>query len=219
MWVKICANTNVEDTLAAIEFGADAVGFVFAPSKRQVNAEQVRAITAELPEGPERVGVFHHLSAAEIARAAETARLTTTQLHGGFDPNLTAELIRLAPHLRLIQTVHWDVTAQPPYPAVAAQLDRLAKLAPGSRVLLDAKVDGATGGTGVSFDWVSARELISRYKNLEIILAGGLRPETVAEAIRILQPSGVDVASGVESEPGRKDHAKLKAFIENARGA
>jgi phosphoribosylanthranilate isomerase len=219
MWVKICANTSAEDALAAIRFGADAVGFVFASSKRQVTAEQVRAITAELPQDPERVGVFHNLSAEEIAHVAETARLTTAQLHGDFDSDLLGDLTRLAPELRLIHVVHWDLSVPEPYSAVVTQLERIAELAPNARVLVDAKVNGATGGTGKSFDWENARALFSGFRGLKIILAGGLRPENVAGAIRIVQPTGIDVASGVESEPGKKDHAKLKAFIENARRA
>ena len=219
MWVKICANTNAEDALAAIEFGADAVGFVFSPSKRQVNAEQVRKIAAELPEGVERVGVFPNLPPEEIVRAAETARLTAIQLHGGFSPDVTSELSHIAPELHIVQVLHWDVSAQPPYREVAAQLDRLARLAPGARVLIDAKVNGAIGGTGVPFDWAGARLLLASYSGLDFLLAGGLRPENVAQAIHTMQPMGVDVASGVESEPGKKDRAKLKAFIENARRA
>ena len=221
MWVKICANTNAEDALAASEFGADAVGFVFAPSKRQVNAEQVREIVAQLPEGVERVGVFGDLPAEEIARAAETARLTTVQFHGGFHLGLTERLGELLPQLSMIQTVHWDLSSDPPYRDVSDQLGKIVGYAPGRRVLADAKVNGASGGTGMSFAWDHAGDLLGRYREagLRIIVAGGLRPENVGEAVRVMQPWGVDVASGVESEPGKKDHAKMKAFIENARRA
>ena len=226
MWVKICANTNVEDAVAAAELGADALGFVFAPSRRQVTAEQVRSIAAELPDGVERVGVFGDAAAEEIARATETARLTAVQLHGGFDQVLTERLSKLLPQVALIQTVPWEVSGDPPYSEMASRFDRLVHTtangtAANGRVLVDAKVKGASGGTGISFSWTSAEALLARSRDagLRIIVAGGLRPENVAEAIRTLKPWGVDVASGVESQPGKKDLRKLRDFMENARGA
>jgi phosphoribosylanthranilate isomerase len=127
----------------------------------------------------------------------------------------------LLPESSIIQTVHWDLSGNPPYRDVVKQLDEIAGYAPGRRVLADAKVNGASGGTGLSFNWKDAAEVLSRYRaaGLWMIVAGGLRPENVAEAIRTMRPWGVDVASGVESEPGKKDRAKLKAFLENARRA
>jgi phosphoribosylanthranilate isomerase len=218
MWVKICANTNVEDALAAVELGADAVGFVFAASKRQVNAAQVRAIADALPDGVERVGVFADWEAPAIAAAAVEARLTAVQLHGGVDLELASELRqRLGKGVQLIHTVHWrvgeDDTSET---AVRAQL---ATLAAGERVLIDAKVGAASGGLGVRFDWERARSVLAEFPGLRAIVAGGLRPENVAQAIRTFRPYGVDVASGVESAPGEKDQGKLRAFMENARRA
>jgi phosphoribosylanthranilate isomerase len=220
MWVKICANTCAEDALKAAEFGADAVGFVFASSKRQVTAEQVRPISDLLPNGVERVGVFGEVSADEIATLAEKARLTAVQLHGGFDLGRTQRLEELLPGISIIQTAHWVIGDDGiAIPSFADQIGKIASYAPGGSVLLDAKVGNQSGGTGVSFDWDKAAGVLLKARGLRVILAGGLRPENVAEAIRIVKPSGVDVASGVECEPGRKDFAKLKAFIENARGA
>jgi phosphoribosylanthranilate isomerase len=112
MWVKICANTNVEDTLAAIEFGADAVGFVFAPSKRQVTTAQVRAITSALPLEIERVGVFPAWPASRIVEAAIHAGLTAVQLHGGYDPSITDAIQALVPTLDVIEVAHWTVATQ-----------------------------------------------------------------------------------------------------------
>jgi len=220
MWVKICANTCVEDAVKAAELGADAVGFVFAPSKRLVTAEQVRPIAAALPVGVERVGVFGALPAEEIARAAEMAKLTAVQLHGGFDRKLTERLfVLLGPGVEIIQTVHWAVGEDDASASVVREeLARIAELGP-FRVLVDAKTGGATGGTGIPFDWARAAPVLGSQPTLNVILAGGLKPETVGEAIRVLKPWGVDVASGVEREPGRKDFVKMKAFIENARGA
>ncbi len=218
MWVKICANTNAEDALAAAEFGADAVGFVFAASARQVSPEQVRAISAVMPDGVERIGVFGSGSVEEIADAASTARLTGVQLHGGVDPELSRQLAkRLGPEISIIQTLHWTLGEDDESASRIAR--QLLELPPKARVLIDTKTATASGGTGKPFPWAKARELFASRPELHVIVAGGLRPENVAEAARELSPWGVDVASGVEREPGKKDHQKLKAFIKNARGA
>ena len=215
VWVKICANTNLEDALAAAEFGADAVGFVFAASKRQMTPEAVGRISARLPAGVERVGVFGARPAEEIAAAAKVAGLDAVQLHGGYDRAVSERLRELlGDRVALIQTVHWTIGED------AASEERvrgeLVGLG-GERVLVDAKVGAASGGTGVSFDWERARGVLGGHPRL--IVAGGLRPENVAEAVRVLRPWGVDVASGVESTPGRKDVEKVRKFIEFARAS
>jgi phosphoribosylanthranilate isomerase len=220
MWVKICANTNLEDALLAAQLGADAVGFVFAPSKRQVTTSQVAAITPHLPETIERVGVFATNDVEEIARAAAEAALTAVQLHGGFDLDLAARLAdRLGPEISIIQTIHWPIGGAESGNNVAQQLAELTSAAPAYRVLVDSKIGSASGGTGVSFDWSSARAVFASQPQLRIVAAGGLTPDNVAEAIHQLNPWGVDVASGVESSPGRKDPARLANFIANARRA
>jgi phosphoribosylanthranilate isomerase len=218
MWVKICANTNVEDALAAAEFGADAIGFVFAPSKRQVNAAQVRAITEQMPAGVELVGVFARWDAEAIAYAVRASGLTAVQLHGGVDLETVRRLRSLlGAEVEMIQSVHWTVGEDDASEEeVRAQLRQLR---PGERVLVDAKVGGASGGLGVSFDWERAARVLREFPELRVIVAGGLKPETVGEAVRVLDPYGVDVASGVESSAGKKDFAKLREFIENARRA
>lgn len=221
MWVKICANTTLADALAAAEAGADAIGFVFAPSKRQVSSPQVREIAAGLPSGVERVGVFGSLPAEEIAAAALHARLTGVQLHGGFDAATSARLAELlGPEVVLIQTVHWAIDrGDRAAGEVELAFATLEDVASHPRVLLDAKLNGASGGLGVSFDWHSAGDVLTRHPGVRTILAGGLRPETVVEAIHTVGPYGVDVASGVERSPGIKDHEKVREFIRNARGA
>lgn len=226
MWVKICGNTNLEDALLAAELGADAVGFVFAPSLRQVTAAQVAAITAHLPERLERVGVFSSLDAEEIARTAEETGLTAVQLHGGLDGGVAERLAeRLAGGIQIIQTLHWAVgpaagDSQSLALELQAQIERIAALGISDRVLIDSKVGAALGGTGVAFDWVAARRAFaSARQGLRLILAGGLRPGNVAQAIAQLLPWGVDISSGVEASPGRKDPALIRQFIENARGA
>jgi phosphoribosylanthranilate isomerase len=218
MWVKICANTNLEDALEAVACGADAVGFVFAESKRRVTAEQVRAIAEQIPAGVERVGVFAGEDAASIASAVRESALTAVQLHGGVDLALAGRLRSLlGSDVEIIHSVHWIVGEE--NASEEEVRARLRELRPGERVLVDAKVDGASGGLGVSFDWERAEGVLRQYPRLRVIVAGGLKPETVAQAVRVLKPYGVDVASGVEHSAGKKDFAKLKHFVENARRA
>jgi phosphoribosylanthranilate isomerase len=220
MWIKICANTNLEDAQLAAELGADAVGFVFAPSARQVTVADVSHITPHLPEGVECVGVFPALPAQEIATAAQEAGLNAVQLHGGVSLELVRQLDEIFNgQVRLIQTVHWDVDGDgASAAAVAQQLREIAADGIVSRVLIDSKVGAANGGTGVPFDWNTARSALAEAASgLKLIVAGGLNQDNVAEAIRGLTPWGVDVASGVEQSPGRKDPEKLSAFIRAAR--
>jgi phosphoribosylanthranilate isomerase len=220
MWIKICANTNLYDAQLAAEMEADAVGFVFAPSKRQVTAAQVASITPHLPSTVECVGVFHTQDANEIASIAQEAGLTAIQLHGGSNPVLAEELQRrFEGRLGLIQTIHWQVDADGSSAAtVGRQLAQLNADGVIDRVLIDSKVGQATGGTGITFNWDEARSVLAQSAGrLKLIVAGGLRPENVGEAIHGLNPWGVDVASGVEAEPGRKDPEKLAAFLRNAR--
>lgn len=226
LWIKICANTSLADALMATEAGADAVGFVFAPSRRQVTPKQAGQIAAQLPAGVERVGVFagpassSENEADSIARAASTAALTAVQLHGGLDLRFAALLRgKLTPGIALIHTLHWDVEHNHAAAAqVSEHLCEARALSPQDRLLVDAKVGKSSGGLGVAFSWTEAAAVL-RAPGHRLILAGGLRPETVAEAIQLLQPYGVDVASGVERTLGVKDRAKVEAFVKNARNA
>ncbi len=220
MWIKICANTNLDDAQLAAELGADAVGFVFAPSPRQVTAAEVARITPHLPEGLECVGVFPALEAQQIAGIAQECGLTTVQLHGGVNLELVRQLDEIFNgQVKLIQTVHWQVDADVASAAVVAQqLRQIDADGLVGRVLIDTKVGSNLGGTGVSFDWDAARATLAEAGiGLKLIVAGGLRAENVADAIRRLNPWGVDVASGVEQSPGRKSPEKLAAFMRAAR--
>jgi phosphoribosylanthranilate isomerase len=219
MWIKICANTTLEDAQLAADLGADAVGFVFAPSKRRVTPEQVARITPHLPATVERVGVFNSLDPEAIAEAARTAGLDAVQLHGGVSANLARRLHEIfAGQIKIIQTIHWQVDADGANAAVAHQLGEISREGIVDRVLIDSKVGTASGGTGVPFDWERARATLTQSAgHLKLIVAGGLRPENVKEAIGRLAPWGVDVASGVEAEPGKKSRERLAAFIKNAR--
>lgn len=219
MWIKICATTNVEDALFAAEAGADAVGFVFAKSPRQVTPEQVRLVVDQLPASLEKIGVFMSLGPEMVAEAVRTARLTGVQLHGGHSPDLIATLRKdFGRGLRIIQTAHWAVGRQDP-DALADELSQLRDEPEISAVLVDSRTVAAEGGTGVSFDWHAARNTVAVLAPKPLIVAGGLDSGNVMEAIRTLRPWGVDVASGVEREPGRKAPERVRAFIRAARAA
>jgi phosphoribosylanthranilate isomerase len=217
MWIKICANTNVEDARLAAELGANAVGFVFAESKRQVTAAQVAEIVPQLPGSVEKIGVFSSRDAEEIAGIVRETGLTGIQLHGGFDLELVRRLrMEFGGSVSIIQVLHWVVDGEANNAdEVAAQLREITGEPGIDRVLVDSKTGGASGGSGVRFDWSAGRETLSG-GDAKVIVAGGLTPENVAEAIATLKPWGVDVASGVEASPGRKDRPKLLHFIRNA---
>lgn len=228
MFIKICANTNLADAQLAIELGADAVGFVFAPSKRQVTAEQVADITPGLPAGVEKVGVFATDDPFEVKHYVACSELTAAQLHGAFDREMVQALAaEFGGELKIIQTVAYELS---PVDRTAsderfeATLRAVFAEPAVWAVLLDAAKSGASGGLGVTFDWEHVAEILQRAyppsgERPRVILAGGLRPENVAQAIKALQPWGVDVASGVEATPGKKDPEKVRAFIAAARAA
>jgi len=219
-WVKICGNTSLEDAQLAIELGADALGFIFAESKRRVSPAQVASIAQHLPKHVERVGVVYSRDAAEIAAIVQEAGLTAVQLHGGVDLALVDRLReRLGGEVEMIQTLHW-VVGTDSSEQLRSELGGIAAAKTVDRVLIDSRVGAAGGGTGVSFDWKAAHSVFEEAsQNLRIIVAGGLRPENVAEAIHELKPWGVDVSSGVEATPGRKDPNKLAAFLRIAKEA
>jgi phosphoribosylanthranilate isomerase len=222
MWIKICGNTNLDDAQMASGLGADAVGFVFAPSSRRVTAAQVARITPQLPSSVEKVGVFPGLDAAEIVAVVEEAGLDAVQLHGGVSLALLRELQdSFNGRVKLIQTVHWQMDdSGENAEVIARQLRGITEDGVAERVLVDSKVGAAIGGTGVTFDWEASRAVLAEAgAGVKLIVAGGLRPENVGDAIRRLEPWGVDVASGVELKPGRKDRDKVTEFIRNARKA
>lgn len=224
MWIKICGNTRPGDCLLAAELGADAVGFVFAPGKRTVTSAQVAAITRSLPNTLETVGVFTSRVADEIADAALEAGLTGVQLHGALDEALARKLherfAREARPVSLLQVLHWDVEGPAADQAQRLATQRAAVEQAGLHmaVLVDSRTQQASGGTGVTFDWGAAQAIVA-VEGLPVIVAGGLNPGNVADAVRILRPGGVDVSSGVEHAPGQKDPETLRRFIQNARSA
>ena len=214
LWVKICGNTSLADAEIAVAAGANALGFLFAPSPRRVSVEQVAEIAAGLPESIEKIGVFVAAGFEEIASAVEIAGLTGVQLHSYGEADLAARLReRFGPGLRILQVVHFGAGAE----------ERLKSVGPDANfdgVLVDSRTAEAVGGTGVSFDWLEAGAgLFAERGRVKLIAAGGLTPENVAEAIALLRPWGVDVVSGVERSKGQKEPEKVLAFVRNARAA
>jgi phosphoribosylanthranilate isomerase len=239
LWIKICGNTSLEDARLAADVGADAVGFVFAPSPRRVTSEQVAAIVPHLPPTLEKIGVFVAASFAEIASTVASCALTGVQLHFDAPPDLPAQLReRFGPKLRILRVVHFDAKKTAGQSGLVSGHDfSRAETAAGNEralapeacfsdpeidaILVDSRAASAPGGTGVAFDWTAASKTLFQDTGARdrLVAAGGLTPENVAEAIAMLSPWGVDVVSGVELAPGRKDPAKVRAFIANARHA
>jgi len=202
--VKICGITSVADALTAVAAGADALGFMFhPPSPRNVSVEAARTIIAALPPFVARVGVFVDTPEAEIRRIATACGLDTLQLHGAEPPGFCQ---RLAP---------WSVVKafRVRGPETLAELGAY----PGMAWLLDSYVAGAMGGTGKTFNWDLAAQAVRGGGT--VLLAGGLTPANVADAVRAVRPYGVDVSSGVESAPGRKDAGKVRELIAAAKAA
>lgn len=209
-WIKICGTTSIGDAVAAIEAGADALGFIFAPSKRRITVEKAREIIKALPPPVERIGVFLNESVDEILRTVMEVDLTGIQLHG---EELPFELCSYLPKARRdeLQIIKTILVQE----AFEARLEAAMRAA---AEVVDAWLIDSGAGSGKTFDWQSARKQLGGRQG-RFIIAGGLTPENVGEAIRTFHPWGVDVVTGVEQEPGRKDWNKLKAFVQAVREA
>lgn len=208
-WIKICGTTSLEDALSSIEAGADALGFIFAPSKRRVTPEQASRVIRELPQKVERIGVFMNSTAAEIASIVSQVDLTGIQMHGEeFPPEVYAYLpLNRRDEMRKIKTIQVQDGVRPKFEPYGE--------APNA---VDAWLLDSGAGSGKTFDWqATCAHLAGRHERF--IIAGGLTPENVGEAMRTFKPWGVDVVTGVEREPGRKDPEKLKAFVAAVRKA
>jgi phosphoribosylanthranilate isomerase len=197
---KVCGITRLTDALHAVKHGATALGFVFWPrSPRCVSPERAAEIIAELPGTITPVGVFVNQSLDEIRQIAATSRITTIQLHGDEPP------------------AYADAIAWPVWRAITlATNGALAAWPAGTTFLLDAHDPERRGGTGRTLDWRAAANLARQNR---VILAGGLTPENVRNAVETVRPCGVDVSSGVEEAPGVKDFDKVARFLEQARAA
>jgi phosphoribosylanthranilate isomerase len=212
-WIKICGITNPEDAQLAVDAGANALGFVFYDkSPRKVDVETARSIVAQLPESVEKVGVFVAQSVPEILKIVPRANLTAMQIHG---ENLAKDLAHLSDFAKLIVALPERRFAAG-FSLAVDQSVRRNMLA----ILLDSGSSSSPGGTGKTFDWGKNREAVAAISAiLPVIVAGGLSPDNVTEAIQTLHPWGVDVASGTEARAGKKDPQKVRAFIEAVRRA
>jgi phosphoribosylanthranilate isomerase len=200
MMVKICGITRTEDAAVAVSLGATALGFIFWPgSPRRIAPAAAAAISDSVPQHVWKVGVFVDGEIADVRRAVEDAHLTAVQLHGSESPAFAAAL-----NIRIIKALTLERLERPEV------FDDWT----GVPILLDAHDPVQKGGTGRTIDWDRARQFAVRH---EVILAGGLRPENVAEAVARVQPYGIDVSSGVEAAPGVKDHGKLRRLFEALR--
>jgi phosphoribosylanthranilate isomerase len=218
-WIKICGTTNLEDALLASRAGADAVGFVFAESRRRIEPKLAAEIVAQLPAAIEKVGVFANERVARIRAIVKQAALTAVQLHGDETTELAEQLFpeKDAPRPRLYRALSMKTMFSSAN--VAEQL-RAQRTRPIFDALLVDSGSPRGGGTGLTFDWDRAQPFIVGLKKTgKVIVAGGLTPDNVVRAIQMFRPWGVDVATGVESEPGKKDPQKVVAFVSAVRSA
>lgn len=200
MIVKICGITRAEDARLAASLGATAIGFVFWPSSpRAISPLRARAIVDALPASVTTVGVFVNAGRDEIEGAADEANLQAVQLHGDETPDLARSLSR-----RVIKAI-----------TLAGDIDERVNEWLGTMLLLDAHDAAKRGGTGRVIDWDRAAAIARAH---DIILAGGLGPANVADAVARVRPAGIDVSSGVESSPGIKDPGKLRALFDALAG-
>lgn len=209
MFVKICGLTSLEDARAALDAGADLLGFTFyPPSPRYITPERCAEIVQALrtdalrftPHAPRLIGLFVNAPTDDVAAVLERCGLDLAQLHGDEGPDVLRAL---------------GGKAYKAFRGNGQAHAAFAEVGPGAPAfLVDAVVAGKFGGTGKTGDWEGAAALARDYP---LLLAGGLTPDNVADAIARVRPWGVDVASGVEATPGKKDHAKVKAFVENAK--
>lgn len=199
--IKICGIMRVEDALCAAREGADAIGLVFAPeSPRCISVEQARAITTSLPPFVTRVGLFVNAAAEAVQSVLRAIPIDVLQFHGEETPAYCGAFAR--PYIKAIRMrPGLDVRAE------------AARYSDAAGMLLDAFAEAARGGTGASFDWSRIPSDLGK----PVILAGGLAPDNVAQAVRTAKPHAVDVSSGVEASKGIKDHAKIRAFIQAVR--
>jgi phosphoribosylanthranilate isomerase len=200
-WIKICGITNLEDAMDAASLGVDALGFLFAPSPRRIAPSEAREIIGALPKAVEKVGVFVDENPDEVARIARLLGLDTLQFHGQESPEYCRRFSQ-----RVIKAMGVKSSES---------LKEMGKYSFVS-LLLDAFSKDRAGGIGKTFNWEWAYEFRQRR---DFILSGGLNPGNVYQAIHLLRPMGVDVSSGVEMAPGKKDLLKMMEFVKEVRRA
>lgn len=213
-WIKICGITNLDDALVAADAGADAVGFVFYDkSPRAMTPEAAREISQLLPGTIDRVGVFVNQRADVLCKVADQASLTAVQMHGDNEEPHVADLVMVQRPLKVLVGISMNYPAPNGWAMMWEQRNIHAFLA-------DSGTPSKPGGTGETFDWRASLHTLNEIKRFSrVVVAGGLHPSNVGDAIAITHPWGVDVSSGVEASPGRKDPEKVRAFIRAVREA
>jgi len=204
--IKICGLTTPRDAEAAIEFGADALGFNFFPGSKRYVGRDVDWIGA-LPDKVEKIGVLVNPTFDEAKTIAAIAGFTALQLHGSESPEFCEHLAE--------EGIRFEKALPVQGPDSLSDVPNFFT----ATVLLDSSGGGEFGGSGRVFPWEIARRFVEANPQLQVVLAGGLTPENVGDAIAAVQPFGVDVTTGVEAAPGRKDYGRLRAFIAAARAA
>jgi phosphoribosylanthranilate isomerase len=214
-WVKICGTTSLKDAQLSVSSGADALGFIFAPSPRQVEVAVAAEIVAALPNGVEKIGVFVDESPVRVAEVAAQVGLTGVQLHGNEPAELLPEFRQAVGNRRLIKALAARELISASEDKVSSHLRSRDNI---DAVLLDSGSAAKPGGTGVPFDWEQTVLLSEAIQTVvPVIISGGLNSHNVSEALLLFHPWGVDVVSGVEREPGKKDGAKLREFVTAVR--
>ena len=212
-WVKVCGITNLEDALTAVEAGADALGFVFYEnSPRKVHPKVVREIVRALPAAVEKVGVVVNQVEDSICTLADEAGLSAIQMHGdGEDPRVADLIAKRRADLKIMV----GVSMRRPKPEAWAKMWSAQSV---HAFIVDSGTPSKLGGTGERFDWETGRKSVEVIARLgRVVIAGGLGPTNVVEAMQMLKPWGVDVSSGVEAQPGKKDPEKVRAFVTAVR--
>jgi phosphoribosylanthranilate isomerase len=214
-WIKICGTTSLHDAELSVASGADALGFIFAPSPRRIDPALAAEIVAALPVEVEKIGVFVNESPARVAEIVTQVGLTGVQLHGDETAEQLGEFRQALGGRKIIKTLQVREL-------LSAGKDGAAEVSRSSAhidaVLLDSGSAARPGGTGVRFEWEKAAPLAAAIQSVvPVIIAGGLNAANVGAALHLFHPWGIDVVSGVEREPGKKDEAKLPEFISAVR--
>jgi phosphoribosylanthranilate isomerase len=215
IWVKICGTTSLNDARVSVDAGANALGFVFAPSPRRVDVDTAAAIVATLAGEVESIGVFVDESPEQVAKVAAHVGLSGVQLHGDEAADRMADFRTALGQRKIIKGLTFSDLKTNHNPQLDICLDARDSV---DAILLDSGSRGQRGGTGVPFDWDEAEPLAARIREkMPLIVAGGMNSDNVGRAIDIFDPWGIDVVSGVESAPGRKDEARLREFMSAVR--
>ena len=208
--VKICGNTRKEDVEQAIKSGADAIGFIvgFPSTPRNIDLDKAYQLMKDIPPSIDRVAVTNEDDQYLLYKIDEKLPITAIQLIG--EGSYSQEIREILPDTQLIKVVH----AEPG--SIIQFVSKFSK--DYDTILIDSKTKDIPGGTGLTHDWSLSRKAVTTIHPTPVILAGGLTPQNVEEAVRIVKPYSVDVSSGVESTPGVKDHSKVETFIKRAKG-